>query len=203
MLVPLWRRTRQGGVAAVEFALVALVFFLFLFAMMEVARAVYLWNTVQEITRRAARAAAVANFADAGAMQRLRQQAVFRDSPGRLVMGGAITDSYVRIDYLSLPGGAAQPVPLGALPGCPARNLVNCINDPNGASCIRFVRASLCLPDGPGGPNGAAGACRPVPYQPIVPMVGMLFPAGVSLPTGATVAVAESLGYRPGMALCL
>lgn len=186
---------RQRGVAAVEFALVAGLFFLFLFAMLEVARALYLWNTVQEVTRRAARAAAVGDFSDAGAMQQLRQQAVFRDAPGRLVLGGAIDDSYVRIDYLSLPAPTATPVPVGVMPACPARNRVNCINDPHGSSCIRFVRASLCLPGG--------ASCEPVPYQTIVPMVDMLLPAGATLPTAATTAVAESLGYRPGVASCL
>lgn len=191
---------RQRGVAAVEFALVVGLFFLFLFAMLEVARALYLWNTVQEVTRRAARAAAVGDFSDAGAMQQLRQQAVFRDAPGRLVLGGAIDDSYVRIDYLSLPAPAAKPAPVGVMPACPARNRVNCINDPHGSSCIRFVRASLCRP---ADANGGTGSCEPVPYRTIVPMVDMLLPAGATLPTAATTVVAESLGYRPGVASCL
>lgn len=190
-------RRRQRGAAAVEFALVAGLFFMFLFAMLEVARALYLWSTVQEITRRAARTAAISDFSDAGAMQRLRQQAVFRAAPGRLVLGGAIDDSYVRIDYLSLPAPVAMPAPVGVMPVCPARNRVNCINDPHGSSCIRFVRASLCLP------GDANGSCEPVPYQTIVPMVDMLLPAGATLPTAATTVVAESLGYRPGVAPCL
>ena len=188
-------RRRQGGVFAVEFAMLALLFFLFLFAMLELARAVYVWNMVHEITRRAARGAAVTDFSDAGALQAVRTHAVLRATPGALPLGGGISDAYVRIDYLSqaASGAALAAVPVTVMPGCPQRNRINCLNDPNGASCIRFVRARLCVP-------GDGGRCESVPYRPILPLLGVMFPSGagaVRLPSGATVAVAESLGY-PG-----
>lgn len=187
------RRPRQGGVFAVEFGMLALLFFLFVFAMLEVARAVYMWNLVHEITRRAARGAAVTDFSNAAALQAVREHAVLRAGPGSLPLGGGISDAYVRIDYLSLASGTPATLPVSALPGCPQRNRINCLNDPHGASCIRFVRARLCLP-------GQGARCDSVPYRPILPLLGLVFPSGakaVRLPSGATVAVAESLGY-PG-----
>lgn len=194
-------RHRQGGVFAVEFAMLAALFFLFVFALLEVARAVYLWNLVPEITRRAARAAAVADFSNAGVLQAVREQAVLRAGPGRLALGGAISDAYVRIDYLSQSsgsGGVPAALPVNAMPDCPQRNRINCLDDPHGASCIRFVRAQLCLP-------GTGGACERVPYRPILPMLDMLFPSGaqaVRLPSGVTLVVAESLGYQDNPAFC-
>lgn len=195
------RSGRQHGVFAVEFAMLAGLFFIFLFALLEVARAVYLWNVVPEITRRAARAAAVTDFSNAGQLQAVREQAVLRAGPGRLPLGGAIGDAYVRIDYVSQPQGAGDVTyapAVSVMPACPQRNRINCLDNPHGASCIRFVRAQLCLP-------GASGSCERVPYRPILPMLDMLFPSGaraVRLPSGVTVAVAESLGYQDNPDFC-
>ena len=195
------RRRREGGVFAVEFAMLATLFFIFLFALLEVARAVYLWNLVPEITRRAARAAAVTDFSNASAVQALREQAILRSAPGRLPLGGAISDAYVRIDYLSQSsgsGGVPATLPVGVMPACPQRNRINCLDDPHGASCIRFVRAQLCVP-------GTDGNCERVPYRPILPLLDLLFPAGagtVRLPSGVTLAVAESLGYQENPDFC-
>lgn len=192
-------RRRQGGVFAVEFAMLALLFFLFLFAMLELARAVYVWNMVHEITRRAARAAAVTDFSDAGALQAVRAHAVLRTTPGALPLGGGISDAYVRIDYLSqAAGGELAAVPVTVMPGCPQRNRINCLDDPHGASCIRFVRARLCVP-------GDGARCERVPYRPVLPLLGMMFPSGagaVRLPSGTTMAVAESLGYPDNPNFC-
>ncbi|MDT1883665.1 pilus assembly protein, partial [Acinetobacter baumannii] len=62
-------RTRQQGVAAMEFSLVAIVFFLMFFGMLELTRAMYIVNTLQEVTRRAAALAANSDFSDAAAMR--------------------------------------------------------------------------------------------------------------------------------------
>ena len=192
-------RRRQGGVFAVEFAMLALLFFLFLFAMLELARAVYVWNMVHEITRRAARAAAVTDFSKAGALQAGRAHAELRTTPGALPLGGGISDAYVRIDYLSqAAGGALAAVPVTVMPGCPQRNRINCLDDPHGASCIRFVRARLCVP-------GDGARCERVPYRPVLPLLGVMFPSGagaVRLPSGSTMAVAESLGYPDNPNFC-
>jgi len=195
------RGAHQRGVYLVEFAILAAVFFLFVFALLELARAVYLWNMVHEVTRRAARAAAVSDFSSASRMQGVRAQAVLRAAPGQLPLGGGISDDYVRIDYLSLAdgaGGLPASVPVTAMPACPQRNRINCLTDPHGASCIRFVRARLCLP-------GDAQLCDSVPYRPILPMLQMMFPGGaqaIGLPVASTVVVAESLGQSDNSAFC-
>lgn len=189
----------QRGVVAVEFALVIAPFLLLLFATIEIAHGMYLWNTVQEVTRAAARGAAMADFSSAAAMDAVRRQAIFRSTPGTLLLGGSIDQRYVRIDYLSLGGGGTL-LPVTALPGCPQQNVVNCTRDPHGASCVRFVRARLCLPDG-------AGTCTGVPYQALlpIPLLDGLFEQNgtpISLPSSDTVAPAESLGYLPGQPAC-
>ena len=52
-------RRFQEGLSSVELALVSPFFFLLLFGLIEVARAGYIWNTLDTVTRRAARVAAV------------------------------------------------------------------------------------------------------------------------------------------------
>jgi hypothetical protein len=174
------KRQPQRGATVAEFALSVVCFFAAMFFVMEMTRALYLWNTLQEATRRAAAAAAVSDFSNATAMSAIRQAAVLRDSPGTLPLGGPVTDAHIRIDYLSLTRNADKslsmtPIPATSLPACPARAHLNCITDPNGASCIRFVR-----------------------YQPLFPLTGIT----PTLPQAATIVKAESLGYQAGSALC-
>ena len=53
------RRRASRGAAAVEFALVSLVFFTLLFGLMEMGRLMFYWNTAAEVTRLGARMAVV------------------------------------------------------------------------------------------------------------------------------------------------
>ena len=53
------RRQASRGAAAVEFALVSLVFFTLFFGLMEMARLMFYWNTAAEVTRLGARMAVV------------------------------------------------------------------------------------------------------------------------------------------------
>lgn len=57
-------RKRQHGVAAVEFALVAGVFFSLLIGIMEMGRVLFYWNTATEATRLGARIAVVCDVDD-------------------------------------------------------------------------------------------------------------------------------------------
>jgi Flp pilus assembly protein TadG len=184
----------QAGVFVVEFAIVAMVFFLFLFGVMEMARIMYVINTLQEVTRRAAQAAASANFSDAGTMAALRQFAVFRSTPGALVLADPVSDASVRIDYLALAVVAGHmtlvPMASSSLPASPARNRLNCTSDPNGAACISFVRVRVCA-------AAVAASCVPVTYRSLLSFVDMPF----GLPLSTTIVKAESLGYVPGMPL--
>lgn len=50
---------RQRGTTTIEFAVVATVLFTVLFGVIEVGRALFVWNTLSEATRRGARVAAV------------------------------------------------------------------------------------------------------------------------------------------------
>lgn len=189
------KRQPQRGATVAEFALSVVCFFAAMFFVMEMTRALYLWNTLQDATRRAAATAAISDFSNAAAMSAIRQAAVLRDSPGTLPLGVPVTDAHIRIDYLSLTRNADKslsmtPIPAASLPACPARAHLNCIADPNGASCIRFVRARLCAP--------GADECGEVRYQPLFPLTGIT-PA---LPQAATIVKAESLGYQAGSALC-
>ena len=105
----------QRGVAAVEFALVAIPFFLLLFGAMELGRLLYLWNTAQEITRHAARQAVVTNFKDDAAMAAIRHSAVFRVNAGTLPAAPEISDANVVIRYLNASGSVVSPMPAESL----------------------------------------------------------------------------------------
>lgn len=191
----MWATKRQRGATAAEFALCVVVFFTALFFIIEMARALYLLHTLQEATRRAAAAAAVSDFSDPAAMNRIRQAAVLRDTPGTLLLGTPVTDAHIRIDYLALARAAngsmsMMPIAAASMPSCPARARIQCVANPYGPSCIRFVRVRVCAPDG--------GDCGQVNYQPLFPLTGIRF----ALPQSITIAKAEALGFQPGAPLC-
>ncbi len=52
-------RSRQQGTTTVEFAIIAAAALIVLFGVIEVSRALFVWNTITEATRRGARVAAV------------------------------------------------------------------------------------------------------------------------------------------------
>lgn len=178
---------RQAGVAAVEFALLATLFFALVFGVLEVARAVYLLNTLQEVTRRAASMAANSRF-DSATLDTIRQQALFADAKGNLVLGDPVTPAHLKIDYLSLSrdsAGVLTAQPASPMPSCPATNMLNCLTNPYGASCIRLVRVRVCDPNGP-------DDCTAVPYRMLFPLVDLSM---LKLPRSETVVPAQSLGY--------
>ncbi len=179
-----------------EFAIVLTLFLTFVFGAIELARAMYIFNTLQEVTRRAASAAANTDFRDEAAKNRVREAAIFRSAPGFLVLAEPVTDQHVRIDYMSLHGNGdgsmtMSPIPAGAMPSCPARNRVICMADPNDASCIRFVRVRVCDPSD-------TGACSAVQYKTLVSLIGL----PVRLPAATTIVAAGALGFVPGMTPC-
>ncbi|MGJ9419607.1 TadE/TadG family type IV pilus assembly protein [Massilia sp. CMS3.1] len=180
---------KQQGVAAVEFAIVILIFLMLFFGIVELARAMYIVNTLQEVTRRAAALAVNTDFSDATAMANLRQRAVLRTTPGLLVFADPVSDQHVKIDYLHIPLNSSVPLSITALPATPQENRVNCATNPNAENCIRLVRARICLP------NGVSAACEPVPYRALVSLV----PFSFALSRATTVATVETLGLPPGV----
>ena len=63
--------THQRGVAAVEFALVSMVFLTLLFGIIEFSRITYYWNAATEATRLGARLAVVCDMDDATIKSRM------------------------------------------------------------------------------------------------------------------------------------
>ena len=64
----------QRGVAAVEFALIASVFFMLLLGAAEVARVLWVWNAASEATRHGARVAVVCGLNDSDIKSRMRER---------------------------------------------------------------------------------------------------------------------------------
>jgi hypothetical protein len=185
--MPKPRPRSQLGVAAVEFALGSIVFFTFVFGVIELARALYAYSTMVEVTRRAARGAALADFSNASALAGVRRVAMFGDVPGGMPLRGNLREDQLSIDYLN---GELERV--NPMPACPEQNIINCNQDPDGASCIRFVRVRLCS-------EGGGANCSRVPYEPVI---GANFFPGAPLhfPTFATVTPVATLGHQPGVA---
>jgi len=189
--------TRQSGVAAVEFSLLAMVFFLVVFGAIEVARLMYMVNTLYDSTRRAAKEAALVSHRNEDELSRIRQRALFRNTPGLLPFGAPISDRNVRIDYLALVrvGNAAPvmtPIPSTSLPFCPRENRRICLLNPNASNCMRFVRVRICADVG-------TSACNQAPYTSIAPFI----PMPNRLPRATTINVIESLGSLPEGTPCL
>ena len=181
--------TNQRGVAAIEFALLAIVFFSLVFGILELARMVYMFNILQEVTRRAGTMAANSNF-DAATLDTIRRQALFSDRNGNLVFGAPVTTAHLKIDYLSVSRdngtGAVTPLPISVLPSSPAQNYANCVANPYDASCIRLVRVRICQP-------GGGDDCTPVPYEMQFPLIDL---SGLSLPRAEAIVPAHTLGHR-------
>lgn len=178
---------RQAGVAAVEFAILAVVFFMLVFGVLEIARAIYLFNTLQEVTRRAASMAASSAF-DSNTLDTIRRQALFADANGNLLLGDPVTPAHLKIDYLSISrdsSGVLTAQAASPMPSCPATNMLNCLTDPNGPSCIRLVRVRVCDPNG-------TDDCTAAPYRMLFPLVDLSL---LKLPRSETVVPAQSLGY--------
>lgn len=188
-------RTSQAGATVVEFALLVVIFLMFVFGIMELARLMYVFNTLQESTRRGASAAVNADFSNQAAMDSIRYDAVFRNSAGDLILA-PVSDKNIRIDYLALlresDGSMTMtPIPTASLPSCAALARQICMANPNAANCIRFVRVRVC-------DERNTAECDAVPYKVIVPLVNLT----VNLPKATTIATAESLGVKPGTGPC-
>lgn len=189
-------RRFQTGLAAVEFAMLLGFFLFMIFGIIEMARVMYIYNTLQEVTRRAANAAATSDFSNPAITSAICQSAIFRDTPGELVLGSPVTDLHVRIDYLALvrqSNGSMTMTPISAnsLPSCPGKNRQICMADPNASNCIRFVRVRVC-------DTANAAECVRLNYSSFTQLV----PMPITLPTAPTIVPAESMGYVPGTGPC-
>jgi Flp pilus assembly protein TadG len=84
----LWRvpAARQRGAAAVEFALVALVFFTLLLGIMEFGRWMFTLNAAREATRLGARLAVVCSQSDAALISQRMSELTVSISPEQMVI---------------------------------------------------------------------------------------------------------------------
>jgi Flp pilus assembly protein TadG len=184
----------QRGVAAVEFALIAIPFFLLLLGAMEFGRLLYLWNTAQEVTRNAVRQAVVTDFTnytlDNSPIATVKRNAVFRSTNGFLPASSEISNANVVILYLN-----SEEKVITKMPDSPGDNIAACLDAPRSASCIRFVE--VCLSTGT--------TCSPNQSIPFKPMMGLFSTSGpnstdltgIRIPLSTVRMPAESLGFNP------
>lgn len=93
---------RQSGLHTVEFALVGSLFFILLFAAIEFGRLMFVWNTLDETSRRAARVAVVCPI-DHSATRRV---AMFADptAAGDSPILRNLNEELIQISYLTATG---------------------------------------------------------------------------------------------------
>jgi hypothetical protein len=179
-------RNAQHGVAAIEFALVATILFALLFGIIEFGRLFFTINSVQEITRRAAREQVVRWYTAKDAVQRM---AVLRPgSTGTVNFPGAgdITNAGVGLSFHNTYAQAAAGSNAINPSGTPSDNVSNCLN--NETNCIRYVRATLA--DTNGTPFNLLDDV-PLDFNVIAPYM----PAGqFTLPRSTVIMPAEALG---------
>lgn len=157
---------RQRGAAIVEFALICMLFFTLVLGIIELGRMLYLYNTMQEVTRRGAREAVI-RWVDEGAT--IKSLALFGGST--LPAAPELTTSNVTIKYLNAAGNEVTNLPLDAGDNMSACNDALRVND-----CIYSVSVSL----------------DNVTFVPLVSLFGML---NIAMPTTKVVMYAESLGF--------
>ncbi len=183
----------QRGVAAVEFALVAIPFLLLLLGAMEFGRLLYLWNTAQEVTRNAARQAVVSNF-DNASIAAIKRSAVFRVNDGFLPASSEISSANVVIRYLYVKANGDLTL-VTKMPISPSDNIAACLAADRLDECIRFVE--VCLSTGT--------TCSPNQSIPFRPMIGLFSTSGanstdltgIRIPLSTVRMPAESLGFDP------
>ena len=179
---------RHSGVAAIEFALLAVIFFTFIFGIIEVSRLLYVFNTLQEVTRHAAASAANVYPKDTPAIMTLKQEAIFRTSPGELVLAPPVSDKHIRLEYLAYD---LTVIPESSWPVDAAKNRQICTGNPHASNCIRFVQAQVCDPD-------TSGPCNAVKSNAVFPLVNVR----PILHKATTITPVESLGYVQGTPPC-
>lgn len=183
-------RKREQGTASVEFAIGATAFLMLVFGMVEISRAMYLWNTLAHSTHIAARNVAAVDFNDSSTIRALLDRAVFKTEGRSLPMGGAIDGSVLKVSYLTADGVTKVP----SMPLCPGENVANCTRNPDGPSCIRFVRVQLC-----GAATSGDGSCPAnVPFEPMIAFEGLFAKGAITYPNFTAVVPAGTLGYKPG-----
>lgn len=177
--LPRNERGRNHGAIAVEVALTMVLFLIFALGTIEVARIMFLWNTLASVTQRAA--SVVATSPPAADHSGTLDPVAFNGVP---LSNPRIDGTFLKVEYLNL-NRVAIATPVSA-----AANIRNCMANPlDEVGCARYVRVQLCQPGG--------GDCDPVPFRPLFPLAGMIgLDAGIVFPTFEAVAAAGALGHQ-------
>ncbi len=163
---------RQSGAAIVEFAIIGGLLLAFIYAIFEFGRMMFVYNTMQEISRRGAREATVRWVSDSAAIKNV---ALFGATtlPG----GPEITQSNIFIRYLRSNGiDEVTTTPLDA-----GDNMAACNDVTRTAECIMYVEVSV----------------KNVEYKPLIFKAGAVTASRPTnaMPQATTVVYAESLGF--------
>ena len=173
-LRPITSNSRQRGVAAVEFALLSLfVFFPLLLALIEVSRYMFLYNTIQEVKRRAAREASIRWISSAD-QNIIKRKAMFGRS--NVPAGPEITADKISITYWNASGSEVTTAPLDA-----GDNMSACNDALRTLQCIYAVKVEI----------------DDVDFQPWIAPSG-LFNSDtlkITMPRSTVYMPAESLGF--------
>ena len=98
----------QGGAHTVEFAIIGSMFFILLFGAVEFGRLMFVWNTLDEVSRKSARVAVVCPV-NHSAIRRVGMFDVAGSSGDSPVMPG-LNESHIQIQYLNASGAPVDPV---------------------------------------------------------------------------------------------
>ena len=162
-------RNKQFGTTAVEFAIIGMLLFTLLFGIIEFGRMFYVFNSVQEVTRHAAREAVI-RWTDKVSQDAAKNLALFG---GTSLLGATeIKSSNIDIKYLQADGISE----VKKFPSNSAENISACLYPSNTVDCIAFVQVSI---------TGAT-------YKP---MIGLFPFLKISIPTSTVTMPAESMGY--------
>jgi hypothetical protein len=160
---------RQRGALAVEFALVGLfIFFPLIVMLIDAGRVLFVYNTMQEVTRSAAREATIRWIDKGDAIKKIA------------LMGGdfapgapEISKDKIEIAYLN----AINDDPISTLPSSPGDNMSACADALRANQCIDRIRVKL---------SG-------VKYALLYNIVGLPL---IDLPESTVILHAESLGFN-------
>lgn len=180
--------SKQGGASIIEFGLVAFVFFLIMWGIFDFARAFYVRNTTQHLTRCMAREAVVikpswSNRAKESCLMEMGNSSgdfywpFYRLQPGD--MKGLFTIRY----HFRQPSGSPQPQPqIGPLSTSYDNQFAEC-SDATSSNCITYVQVY-------------------VPENTFLEDFGLLRvwlgrSENINEPFASTMMPAESMGYSP------
>lgn len=178
----------QQGAAAVEFALIAGLFFALFLGVIEFGRFFYTFNTVQEITRCAARETVVKRLTE---WDQIKHQCVFSNqTSGTSVVPATweINNWDVSIIFLNWNQEEISS------PGTAEDNISACSPDPDtvtgarNANCIKYVKVTVLDCD-----DSGENCDSPVKYEP---KFGLFSWLEMDIPGSTVTMPAESLGYQ-------